>query len=275
MSRQTVGGFTAITNVDSVKPDSTGQRQSVFMTVSRMKSECGWTDGLIRKLLGEPDRLEPNPHYARGPQMRLYEKMRVARAEDTHDFRRVLSGRDRRRRIAARTTRRRRVDYVRWAWSLDLRCRFPERLEDVYRLGHRHRIEWTELGNGRRHAGGAVFDDGPLENPWQVPPSYNMVPQADLDRWAVNYLRHVCTMYDDIMVHVTGSTSQFHRSPKPGISRDDMDAAHAIIKDRVLHEIIRAFPELTREAESQMLASQDGEITAGPCMAVSPGSAPP
>ncbi|SRR5258708_36382399 len=37
----------------------------------------GWTEGLIKKHLGEPDELKTNPHYKSGPPMRLYSMSRV------------------------------------------------------------------------------------------------------------------------------------------------------------------------------------------------------
>ena len=240
-----------------MEPDSAGQKQIEFMTVSRMKSERGWTDGLIRKLLGEPDRLTPNQHYRHVSQMRLYDKMRIVQAENTAEFRKLFIGRTRRKRAAARSTQRRRTDYVLWAWTLDPKCRFPERLDVVYQLGHMHHVEWTKWENDRWDTYGEMFGIESPEKLKSAPQSYDTAQQSDLDRWAVNYLRHECTGYDDIMVDGTGSTDQFHRRPKPGIRQDDMDCAHTIIKDRVLHEIIRAFPELKQEAETQMLVAPD------------------
>ena len=46
----------------------------------------GWTLPLIKRLLGEPDELAPNPYYPDGPQMRLYDQERVTEAEKTEDF---------------------------------------------------------------------------------------------------------------------------------------------------------------------------------------------
>ena len=75
------------------------------ITISRMKSERGWTDGLVRTHLGDPDKLAPNPHYRSAPEMRLYRLDRVEAAETTDSFRTALAGRERRREAGARASR--------------------------------------------------------------------------------------------------------------------------------------------------------------------------
>jgi hypothetical protein len=60
----------------------------------------GWTHGLIKKLLGDPDQLERNPHHRSGPKMRLYARTRVLQAEASAAFRAVQGLREARRRVA-------------------------------------------------------------------------------------------------------------------------------------------------------------------------------
>ena len=58
-------------------------QKPVWITPARLKSERGWTDGLIKRYLGEPDKLVPNPHYRRArAKMRLYDLARVVQAEE-------------------------------------------------------------------------------------------------------------------------------------------------------------------------------------------------
>ena len=69
-----------------------GRNTSALLTATQLKAR-GWTDALIRDLLGAPDQTRINPHYRSGPPMRLYEVRRIekvegsaawaARAEDT------------------------------------------------------------------------------------------------------------------------------------------------------------------------------------------------
>jgi hypothetical protein len=48
--------------------------------------ERGWTEAMIRDLLGEPDRYVDNPHYKSAGQMRLWRLQRVEAAEAAPGF---------------------------------------------------------------------------------------------------------------------------------------------------------------------------------------------
>ncbi len=60
-------------------------REKEKITQSRLISERGWTKGLIRELLGEPDVFLDNPHYKSAAPMRLYFLDRVKQIEQTSD----------------------------------------------------------------------------------------------------------------------------------------------------------------------------------------------
>lgn len=49
-----------------------------YLSTLKLK-ERGWTDGMIRRFLGEPDATRPNPHYKCAAPMKLYELKRVER----------------------------------------------------------------------------------------------------------------------------------------------------------------------------------------------------
>ena len=49
-----------------------GPPRPVHITITRLRSEYGWTDQLVVKHLGEHDREAPNPHYRSAAPMRLY-----------------------------------------------------------------------------------------------------------------------------------------------------------------------------------------------------------
>jgi hypothetical protein len=57
-----------------------------FISASGLKWQRFWTDSLIRKFLGEPDKLGINPHYRTGPKVRLYNLKRVVDVEKTPEF---------------------------------------------------------------------------------------------------------------------------------------------------------------------------------------------
>ncbi|MDV9178494.1 hypothetical protein R6V09_51285, partial [Streptomyces sp. W16] len=49
----------------------------------------GWTAGMVRRLLGEPDQFRVNPHFRAAPRTRLYRVERVEAAERSEEFRAV------------------------------------------------------------------------------------------------------------------------------------------------------------------------------------------
>lgn len=69
----------------------------------------GWTAGMVRELLGEPDLLRVHPHFQAAPRIRLYCVERVEAAERSEEFRSVSAAAARRSaaaRVAARRRRR-------------------------------------------------------------------------------------------------------------------------------------------------------------------------
>lgn len=52
--------------------------KTAYIPQSTVKEEFNLTDSLL-KLLGEPDKTKPNPHYLSAPPMRLYERSRIER----------------------------------------------------------------------------------------------------------------------------------------------------------------------------------------------------
>lgn len=51
---------------------------SQMIAKATLKKERGWTDSLIARFLGEPDKTRPNPHYrTNGAPMRLFALKRV------------------------------------------------------------------------------------------------------------------------------------------------------------------------------------------------------
>jgi len=57
-----------------------------YWTESTLLKERGWSKGKITKLLKNPDKLVPNPHYSKAPKMRLYARSRVIAAEASPEF---------------------------------------------------------------------------------------------------------------------------------------------------------------------------------------------
>jgi len=57
-----------------------------YWTESTLLKKRGWSKGRIAKLLKNPDKLVPNPHYRTAPKMRLYAQSRVLAAEASPEF---------------------------------------------------------------------------------------------------------------------------------------------------------------------------------------------
>ena len=71
--------------------------KSKRVTLSTVKKR-GWTDAMVREVLGDPDATAPNPHYRSvGAPMRLYYLDRVIAAESTEEFTAAKTKAERRR----------------------------------------------------------------------------------------------------------------------------------------------------------------------------------
>lgn len=56
-----------------------------YITKSKL-IDNGWTDGLINKVLGEPDKLAKNPHYSSQAKVRLFDIRRVEEFQKTEEW---------------------------------------------------------------------------------------------------------------------------------------------------------------------------------------------
>ena len=75
-----------------------GSEKRQRVTLSTVKQR-GWTEAMVREVLGEPDATAPNPHYrSAGAPMRLYYLDRVVEAETTEEFAAAKAKAERRRR---------------------------------------------------------------------------------------------------------------------------------------------------------------------------------
>ena len=73
-----------------------------YITTASLKARA-WTDGLIRKFLGEPDKLAPNPYYrVAGAPMRRYALSRVEAIEPTEAFAAERAKTEQRRKASAK-----------------------------------------------------------------------------------------------------------------------------------------------------------------------------
>ncbi|WP_328441181.1 hypothetical protein OHA71_37800 [Streptomyces sp. NBC_00444] len=185
----------------------------------------GWTPGMVRRLLGEPDLLRVNPHFRAAPQIRLYLVERVESAERSEEFRAVAAAAARRSASAKVATQRRRQEML---------ARIAAEPVDVPRLAERKlaamAVDHHNCQDGQRNyeRWGQSAD----------PPTADGTGPPDLDRWKVDYLRHRLTRYDELLSGLHGSTGRA--------------AAEDLLRRRVYTAIAEAYPHLAQECERQL-----------------------
>lgn len=197
------------------------KKRPEMISLSGLKGR-GWTPALIERFLGEPDKLVPNPHYRSGPSMRLYLLKRVESSESGKRFQKALASKaamrqaNKTRGIAASRQKRDKL----FEWVDTLAITLPSYSEDaIFQNAVRH---YNQLWDDREQS----------EKTASVDSDRNF-----LLRISVNYLRHECTSYENLLEQVHG---------KVGVNE-----ARVRIKIRVLTAIAEAFPILANECSRQ------------------------
>ncbi|MGW1803822.1 hypothetical protein [Streptomyces sp. NPDC002078] len=210
------------------RADAPQPRTHVSMAGLRAR---GWTPGMVRHLLGEPDLLRSNPHVDSAPRTRLYRLDRVETAEDSEEFRAVSAAAARRSAAArAAALRRRREVLARIAAEpIDVPRLTARRLAELA-VEHRNRQGRERVYERRRQA----------PEPATAPPT----DPHTLDRWKVDYLRHRLTRYDELLDGLRGSTGRA--------------AAEELLRRRFYAAIAEAYPDLAQECERQAGERQSG-----------------
>lgn len=201
------------------------------LTAPQLK-ERGWTAAMIRDLLGDPDELRPNPRYRSAAPMRLWSADRVAAIESGADFTARLTASKKRSAVSVAAADRRREQLLD-ALS-EVTVTVPGLGDDE--LGRKailHRNRVSEF-----HPSGA-----PRESfEWADPDRPLGVDSGALERWEVNYLRHVLTRYERELDAVAG---------KVGV-RDAVD----MIREKVYDAIADRYPRLAAECRRQYAERQ-------------------
>ncbi len=177
--------------------------------------ERGWSDTMIKNILGEPDDYMDNPHYKCAAPMRLWTVEHVRKAERRKVFKEAAAKYAARKdgaaaaaRKAVETKREKCLSYARTV-TIDIPVMPKDELLteaiDSYNEWHL----WD-----RRCLMLADKDSDP----------------DFLNRITVNYLRHECTEYDEHLRELSGSVG--------------IEEAHDILKGRVNEAICKTYPHL-------------------------------
>jgi hypothetical protein len=178
----------------------------------------GWTDGLIKKLLGEPDMLKRNPVFRSKPPMKLYDPQRVLLLENSSEFQEMLKGLAKRREVGRRIVERKTAKLRADVAEITIRVPLLERERLISRACWHYNNRAAEHGDYGGHADETCDQDF-------------------LDRISVNYLRHSLTSYEQQLPRFFGRAGQAE--------------AYREIKCKVLDAIARAYPWLAAECERQ------------------------
>jgi hypothetical protein len=197
------------------------------VTLSTLKQR-GWTDGAVKRFLGEPDALLTNPNYRSGPKMRLYDLPRVEAAEHSERWR-TWFDKTRARRVKASAQQSERMNASRAELTAQINAveigiprLAKDKLFGVAVANRNAQSEWHAAERGHYN-----YD----------PATVSSADPAVLQRWAVNYLRHVETDYDWLLDSVTG---------RVGVAE-----ARWLIRERVLNAIADQHPYLAAECARQ------------------------
>jgi hypothetical protein len=209
------------------------EREKKYMIASDLKDR-GWTDGLIRRFLGEPDQLAANPHYRSAAPMRLYAIERITGIEATPAFAEAREKAKVRSSAALRAADRRRAALVERAGAMQVRVQVVEPGELLRRAIRHYNKRHNEWLASREYRYGR--DDG-----WQ--PASTQSDSLFLERIQANYVRHQLTRYDRALDELACQV---------GVAE-----AGAVIRWRVYEEIASVYPHLAAECRRQHRDRQD------------------
>ncbi|MFD3837161.1 hypothetical protein ACFWWC_12980 [Streptomyces sp. NPDC058642] len=200
----------------------------------------GWTAGMVRQLLGEPDLLRANPYFRAAPQTRLYRVERVEAVEASEEFRAVAAASARRSVAAKAAARRRRREVLARiaAEPVDVPRLPPDRLSAAA-VAHRRRRD-EERAQGRPAHGPRGHAPGPTT-------IESAAPEAPA-RWKVDYLRHQLPRHDELLNGLLDGLR----------GRAARAAAEELLLRRVYAAISEAYPDLAQECERQLCERKFG-----------------
>lgn len=179
-----------------------------YIYKSKLK-ERGWTDKMIEKFAGEPDKVVQNPFY-RSKQSFLYLSKRIEKIEKYKRFIKMKeesaprqASAQKAAQKAVKTKTQKSIEYVE-TMQIEIPTYKRETLE---RLAYNSWLEHQELRG----------------NYFAFEFEFEYVQEDTMKRWCINYLRHECTEYDERLYRLFG---------KVGVQK-----AHDILKDKITKAI--------------------------------------
>lgn len=187
-----------------------------YTTKPRLK-EQGWTDGMIKKLLGDPDATRPNPMYKSAAPMTLYLVSRVQQVEASEAFREAKAksvGRKASAQKGVKTKLDKALEYARTVGINVPQMDYDKVVERACKSYN----EWHQ------------YDRNGMYNLDFIPADPINSDSDFLCRITTNYLRHECSSYEEQLYKLYGKTG--------------VNEAHDILQKRINDEIKRIYPRL-------------------------------
>ena len=194
-----------------------------YISISGLKGKRQWTDSLIKKFLGKPDKLSKNPHYACAAPVNLYDLERVIAVENTAEFKEAIAISKVRslkaKEVANKVVKQKTTNLCQFVLE-NTELYLPNlSKEELIKKACKHynwnKSEWLISRN--------------RESEEFIPATPNS-PGVFLKRIVLNYLRHECSDYEGVLDYTTGKVGKFEAYDK--------------IRDKLEIEIFNKYPWL-------------------------------
>jgi hypothetical protein len=194
-----------------------------MITKSRLKSERGWTDKLLKMFLPNPELEKPNPNYRSGPPMQLFSLERIEAIEQTEEYKTQRGITAKRKEAAERAVETKWEKTQQYLDAIEIKIPILDRAKLVERAcRHYNNMQDWRAAEGR------------------YTPDLRATPDSDakfLERICVNYLRHCHTKYEDHLAEMSG---------KVGV-----DGGYEEVRHKVFAEIAVKYEWLAEECRRQ------------------------
>jgi len=185
----------------------------------------GWTESMIKLLLGNPDDTVKNPYYGNNP-VKLYLAKRVNRIENSAVFFRLREMSVENHKAMKKVAKMEEKELLEYIDSIEIKVEKLD-MKKIKKLAiEEYNIHQAEFG----HVENMILDEKYLDN-------------AFLSRIMVNYIRHNLTSYEDLLEELRGKEGKYE--------------AYTKLKNKILEKIAEVYPELKEECNRQMLIKRD------------------
>lgn len=204
------------------------EKKDTMITLSKLKSEYGLTDKLIKEFFSEPDKLVENPYYRSAAPMKLYDEKRVKRVIKTKKYMKALNEAASRKEAAAKA----------------VKTKTDKTMEETRRKIEDIKVKVLHISDEKlREKAVKSYNDFHYDILYGDERFINFISGEyadDLtkDRWTVNYIRHELTDYDHDLYNMKGSVGK--------------SEAYVMYKEAVLNKIADAYPKYREECDRQI-----------------------